>query len=121
MLGDNRHGLIVNSCVETADGFAERRAALRERHIRPHIAVRKDRVSQGLDGRTTNSRGSGLSQHRRKLIEQPFGWLKGVACFRRTRFRGIAKTELFATFALAAYNLLRIAKLLAPPPQPKPA
>ena len=93
----------------TADGFAERRAALkllarirsnssvavktlgadkgwhsqdfvhelRERHIRPHIAVRKDRVSQGLDGRTTNSRGSGLSQHRRKLIEQPFGWLKG--------------------------------------------
>ena len=29
MLGDNRHDLIVNSCVETADGFAERRAALK--------------------------------------------------------------------------------------------
>ena len=28
-LGDNRHGLIVNSCVETVDGFAERRAALK--------------------------------------------------------------------------------------------
>ncbi len=43
---------------------------------------------------------------------QIFGWAKTVACLRKTRFRGRARTQLAAHFVAAAYNLLGIAKLL---------
>jgi hypothetical protein len=45
-------------------------------------------------------------------VEEIFGWAKTVACFRKTRFRGRARTQLAAHFVAAAYNLLRISKLL---------
>ena len=39
------------------------------------------------------------------------GWLKTVAGFRRTRYRGLKLTQLAGHMAAAAYNLLRMAKL----------
>ncbi|MGB8930694.1 MAG: transposase [Anaeromyxobacteraceae bacterium] len=52
-----------------------------------------------------------VSQRIRKRIEEIFGWTKTVASFRKTRFRGQARTQLAAHLA-AAYNLLRISKLM---------
>jgi IS5 family transposase len=57
-----------------------------------------------------------VSQRKRKLIEQGFGWLKTVAGFRKTRYRGVEKNQLMAHFLTPAYNLLRMAKLLSPQP-----
>lgn len=88
-------------------------AACRERGITPHIAQTRDkRRRSAVDGRTTRHEGYTVSQRIRKRVEEIFGWAKTVGCFRKTRFRGTARTQLAAHFVAAAYNLLRIAKLL---------
>ena len=86
-------------------------ALLRKRKIAPHIAVIESRNAPGLDRRTTRHEGYALSQRKRKRIEEIFGWMKTVGGFRKTRFVGIAKTQLAAYMVGAAYNLLRIARL----------
>jgi IS5 family transposase len=88
-------------------------AALRERGITPHIAQTRDpRRRSAVDGRTTRHSGYAVSQRIRKRVEEIFGWAKTVACFRKTRFRGRARTQLAAHFVATAYNLLRTSKLL---------
>ena len=52
-----------------------------------------------------------MSQRKRKLVEEIFGWMKTVGGFRRTRYRGLEKTQLAGYIVGAAYNLLRIANL----------
>jgi transposase len=84
---------------------------LRRKGIRPHIATIDGRHTDGLDGRTTRHNGYEISQKKRKLIEQIFGWMKTVGGLRKTRFRGVRRTEQYAHFAGAAYNLLRISRL----------
>ena len=49
----------------------------------------------------------------RKRIEEGFGWIKTVAGQRKTRFRGKDRVGWAFTFAAAAYNLVRLPKLLA--------
>jgi len=82
--------------------------------ITPHVAQYQRRAS-AIDGRTTRHDGYRISQRARKRVEEIFGWLKTVANFRKTRFRGIERTQLAAHLGGAAYNLLRIAKLTAAP------
>jgi transposase len=84
---------------------------LRRRSIKPHIARIDGRNTPGLDGRTTRHAGYGVSQRKRKRIEEIFGWMKCIGGLRRTRFVGIAKTQLAAYLVGAAYNLLRLARL----------
>jgi IS5 family transposase len=52
-----------------------------------------------------------VSQHFRKRVEEIFGWMKSIGGFRRTRFRGLARTELAGYLVAAAYNLIRMARL----------
>jgi transposase len=88
-------------------------AACRERSITPHIAQTRDRRRRSaLDGRTTRHSGYAVSQRLRKRVEEIFGRAKTVACFRKTRFRGRARTQLAAHLVATAYNLLRMAKML---------
>jgi hypothetical protein len=54
-----------------------------------------------------------MSQRVRKRIEEAFGWIKTVAGLKKTRFRGRARVDLAFTFAAAAYNLVRLPRLLA--------
>jgi IS5 family transposase len=82
-----------------------------KRGIAPHIARITGRISPGLDGRTTRHAGYGVSQRKRKRIEEIFGWMKSIGGLRRTRFVGIAKTQLAAYLVGAAYNLMRLARL----------
>lgn len=84
---------------------------VRARGIAPHVAQIEGRKTPGLDGRTTRHAGYALSQQKRKRIEEVFGWLKTVGGLRRSRFKGIARTQLLAHFAASAYNLLRISRL----------
>ena len=86
-------------------------AQLRSRHVAPHIARIEGRSAPGLDARTTRHQSYAISQRKRKRIEEIFGWMKTVGGLRKTRFVGIAKTQLAAYLVGAAYNLLRIARL----------
>jgi len=79
-----------------------------------HVSQYQHRAS-AIDGRTIRHDGYQISQRARKRVEEIFGWLKTVANFRKTRFRGIERTQLAAHLGGAAYNLLRIAKLTAAP------
>jgi transposase len=94
--------------------------ALRAEKVTPHIAIDGHiRVSgrprrTAVDGRTTRHPGYAMSQRQRKRIEEIFGWTKAVAGLAQVKVRGLAKVKAAFTFAVAAYNLLRIPKLLAP-------
>ena len=48
----------------------------------------------------------------RKRIEEVFGWIKTVAGQERTKFRGRERVGWAFAFAVAAYNLARLPKLL---------
>jgi transposase len=86
---------------------------LRARKITPHVAQNSERRGgSAIDGRTTRHVGYSLSQRFRKKVEEIFGWVKVVGGFRRTRFKGAQRTQLSAWFVGAAYNLLRMAKLM---------
>ena len=70
--------------------------------------------SSAIDGRTTRHPGYAVSQRIRKRVEEIFGWMKTVAGFRRTRYRGLDRTGLAGRLVATAYNLVRMAKLLGP-------
>jgi IS5 family transposase len=54
-----------------------------------------------------------MSQRIRKRVEEIFGWLKTTGGFRRTRYLGLAKTQMAGYLAASAYNLVRMVRLVA--------
>ena len=66
-----------------------------------------------VDARTTRHPGYAISQRKRKRIEEIFGWAKTVAGLVQVKVRGLAKVQAVFTFAIAAYNLMRIPRLLS--------
>jgi transposase len=89
-------------------------AAVRRMGITPHVAgAIHRRGGSAIDGRTTRHRSYEVSQRRRKLIEQAFGWLKTVALFRKLRHRGGRLVDWLFSFGAAAYNLVRWRNLVA--------
>ena len=144
-LMENRSGLLVDACLTPADGHAERVAGLhmiepradrpkaitlgadkgydvedfvnelRSMKVTPHVAQNTSGRSSAIDGRTTRHAGYAVSQRIRKRIEEAFGWMKGVAGQEQTNFRGRDRVGWAFTFAAAAYNLVRLPKLMAEP------
>ena len=47
------------------------------------------------------------------FVEEIFGRMKSSAHFARSRWPGLARTQLMGHMVAAAYNLLRMGKLLA--------
>ncbi len=91
-------------------GFIE---GCREPNVTPHVAQNLARTSgSAIDGRTTRHPGYAISQRIRKRVEEIFGWTKTVANFRKTRFKGLERTQMASYLVGAAYNLVRMAKLL---------
>lgn len=88
---------------------------LRAMNVRPHVAQNTNGRSSAIDGRTTRHAGYAMSQTIRKRIEEGFGWIKTIAGPRKTRFRGRDRVGWAFTFAAAAYNLVRLPKLLEAP------
>ncbi|WP_424140265.1 IS5 family transposase [Roseomonas chloroacetimidivorans] len=92
---------------------------LRARRVTPHVARNDHRTKTGsrrrssIDGRTTRHPGYGVSQVIRKRIEEVFGWIKQGAGLRHTRHRGLARVGWTFSLAAAAYNLIRLPRLLA--------
>ena len=140
VVADNRHGLLVQTRTTLATGTAEREAAekmlrrVRRRRratvgadkaydseafvgaaraidVTPHVAQNTSNRSSAIDERTTRHAGYEISQRKRKLIEQPFGWMKTVGLLRKLRHRGRRKVGWTFTFTAAVYNLVRMRTL----------
>ncbi len=141
-LMENRSALIVDTCLTSANGHAERIAALaiiepradrpramsgradkaygsedfvnelRSMNVRAHVAQNADCRRSYIDRRTTRHAGYGMSQRFRKRIEEGFGGIKTVVGQRKTRFRGRNRVGWAFAFTAAAYNLVRLPELL---------
>jgi transposase len=91
---------------------------LRSRSVTPHIAVNAFVTKTGkqrktaIDQRTLRHPGYAISQRCRKRIEEIFGWIKTSAGLAKVKLRGLARVDAAFTLALAAYNLIRLPKLL---------
>ncbi len=122
MLGRRKKARRVTLGADKAYDVAEFVDALRDGAVTPHIAVdghvrktgkpRKTRV----DRRTTRHPGYAASQRLRKRIEEGFGWIKTTGGLAKTRHRGLDRVGWMFTFTAAAYNLVRLPKLLAEAP-----
>jgi transposase len=141
VLMEHRSGLIVKTRVTPADGYGERDAAvvmvdgvpghhritvaadkgydtrdlvagLRAMHVTPHIAQHTTGRRSAIDARTTRHPGYVISQQKRKLVEQGFGWMKTIGGLRKLRHRGGQLVGWVFTFTAAAYNIVRLRRLL---------
>jgi len=111
--GTSRITLGGDKGYDTRDFIAKCQA----RNVTPHVAQNiTERRSSAIDGRTTRHKGYSVSQVIRKRVEEIFGWTKTVANFRKTRFRGLERTQLASYLVGAAYNLMRMSRLLTPTP-----
>ena len=137
VLMENRNGLVVDVTLTQATGTAEREAALdmlthvpgnhritlgadknydtedfikncRAWNVTPHVACRQATI---LDRSTTRHAGYQISQRIRKRVEEIFGWIKTVGEGRKLRYKGIARNQLWMELVVAAYNLVRMARL----------
>jgi len=88
---------------------------LRDKAVTPHVAQNTSGRRSAIDGRTTRHPGYAVSQRIRKRIEEAFGWAKTVAGLRKMRHRGLPKVDWQFTLVMAAYDLVRLPKLLAKP------
>jgi len=84
---------------------------LRQKCVTPHVAQKVK--GSAIDGRTTRHRGYKVSQRKRKLVEEAFGWGKTIAGLAKVKVRGLPRVRFKFTFAMAAYNLIRMPRLLA--------
>ena len=106
--GGRRITLGADKGYDASDFVAE----LRERNVTPHVAQNLNGRRSAIDRRTTRHPGYAASLRIRKRIEEVFGWLKSSAGQGKTRFRGLPRVRFAFTFALAAYNLVRLPRLL---------
>jgi len=140
LMTENRNGLIVDARLTEANGTAERTTALdmiednakpgstvggdknydtadfvagcRERRCTPHVSQHDTNRRAAIDGPTTRHPGYRISMIKRKQIEEPFGWMKTVGGMRKTRHRGRGLVEWLFVLTAAAYNLIRIPKII---------
>jgi transposase len=83
----------------------------RQREIAPHVACKDQVRTPGVDRRTLLSAAYRASQVIRKRVEEIIGWIKVIGGLRRSRYRGIERTQAYGYFVAATYNLLRLARL----------
>ena len=142
VLMENRSGLVVGAQATQIVGAAEPGVALalataipgnhrvtlggdkgydaaafvrrcRDLAITPHVAqnVNTHRAS-AIDQRTTRHPGYAVSQRARKRVEEVFGWLKTIGQLRKLHHRGTAVVNWLFILRTAAYNLIRMRRLL---------
>lgn len=117
--GDSERRITVGA--DKAYDVAEFVHDLRDRSVTPHMAIDGHLTKTGkrrktaIDGRTTRHAGYDISQRCRKRIEEVFGWIKSSAGLAKVKLRGRDRVDAIFIMALAAYNLVRLPKLLVAP------
>jgi transposase len=104
-----RRTLAADKGYDTA-GFVEQIRAI---GITPHVAQNVTRRGgSAIDARTTRHASYAMSQHARPRIEPAFGWLKTIGGMRKVKLRGLTNVNALLLLASAAFNVLRLPKLL---------
>ena len=108
--------IVADGALELGDGRESAAPTefideLRRMCVTPHIAAKAKGSS--VDGRTTRHPGYAVSQRKRKLTEEPFGWGKTVGPIRKTMLRGLKRVCAQFTLTVAAYNLAKLPNLVA--------
>lgn len=96
-----------DKAFDTADFVVDVRAL----GVTPHVAQNTAHRRSRIDARTTRHPGYAISQRKRKLVEQGFGWMKTIGLLRKLRHRGLARVSWMFTFTAAVYNLVRLRTL----------
>jgi transposase len=141
VLIENRHCLVIEATTTCATGTAEREAAvamistipgqhritvgfdkaydtagfvadMRGLDVTPHVTQNDTGRRSAIDGRTTRHWGYQVSLLVRKRTEEAFGWIKTIGGQRKTHFRGTPRVGWMFTLSAAAYDLIRLPKLL---------
>jgi transposase len=86
---------------------------MRKQGVTPHVAQNTTNRSSAIDTRTTRHPGYAISQWKRKIVEEVFGWLKTIGLMRKARHKGVARGGWMFTFTNAIYNLVRMKNILA--------
>lgn len=79
--------------------------------VTPHVAQNKTGRHSAVPDAIAQSEGYAVSQQKRKLIEQGFGWAKTVGGMRQVMVRGLKKVDQMFVLTMAAYNLVRMRTL----------
>ena len=82
-----------------------------EMKVTPHVAQNHSGRHSAVPQAIAQTEGYALSQQKRKLIEQGFGWAKTVGSMRQVMVRGLKKVDQMFVLTMAAYNLVRMRTL----------
>jgi transposase len=107
--GAHRITVAADKAYDTRDFVGDLRAMRVTPHVAQHAPQR--RRHSAIDHRTTRHPGYAITQQKRKLVEQGFGWIKTIGGLRKLRHRGGPLVTWVFTFTAAAYNLVRLRKL----------
>lgn len=80
-------------------------------NVIPHVAQNKSGRASAVPESIARSAGYAISQQKRKLIEQGFGWAKSVGGMRQVVVRGLKKVDQMFVLNMAVYNLVRMRSL----------
>ncbi len=87
--------------------------------VTPHIAIDGHVTKTGkrrktrIDRRSTRHAGYAASQRLCKRIEEGFGWIKTTGGLAKTQHRRLDWVSWMFALTAAAYNLVRLPKLIA--------
>ncbi len=79
--------------------------------VTPHVAQNTSGRRSAVSKTIAASVGYGISQQKRKLIEQGFGWVKTVGRMRQVAVRGLKGVDQIFVLNMAACNLVRMRSL----------
>jgi transposase len=85
--------------------------ALTQLKVLPHVAQNNAHRKSAVPDSVAKSEGYAVSQQKRKLIEQGFGWAKLIGPIRQVMVRGLDKVDQMFVLTMAAYNLTRMRTL----------
>jgi hypothetical protein len=85
--------------------------ALIQMDVAPHVAQNTSGRSSAVPDSVAATDGYAISQQKRKLIEQGFGWAKLIGPIRQVMVRGLDKVDQLFVLTMAAYNLTRMRTL----------
>jgi hypothetical protein len=91
--------------------------ACHEMKVTPHVAQNTSGRRSAVADTIASGVGYAISQQKRKLIEQSFGWAKTVGRMCQTMVRGLKKVDQMFVLNMAAYNLVRLRTLAQVRPQ----
>ena len=90
-------------------------ASCQQLRVTPHIARKESYWGSSVLAKLAPTPGYRMSQKKRQRVEEIFGWTKTVGGGRKLPYKGVGRNQLWAEMTAAAYNLVRMSKLVAVP------